>query len=188
MTAALSEKARSLHTGTVVWDAHACLPLAPGQSMAELERHRASGATFVSVNVGMDFNPIPQVMRVFAGFRAWLAEPSDHFLQAMTVEDVRRAKREGKLAVAFDLEGSAMLDDDVTMLRLYRDLGVRQIHLAYNRDNTIAGGCHGSDMPLTPLGRRVAEEINPPGMITDFSHSRYRPSIDVIQPSRPPPV
>ena len=32
-----------------------------------------------------------------------------------------------------------MLDDDLAMLRLYRDLGVRQIHLAYNRDNSIAG-------------------------------------------------
>src|SRR5258708_32889046 len=129
MPAALSEKARSLHTGTVVWDAHACLPLAPGQSMAELERHRASGATFVSVNVGMDFNPIPQVMRVIAGFRAWLAEHSAHFLQAMTAEDARRAKREGKLAAAFDLEGSATLDAAGTILRLYPHRGVRRLHL-----------------------------------------------------------
>src|SRR5258708_38645372 len=79
-----------------------------------------------------------------------------------------------------------MLEDDVTMLRLYRALGVRQIHLAYNRDNTIAGGCHGSDMPLTPLGRRVVEEINRLGMIMDCSHSGYRTSMEGMERSSRP--
>jgi len=57
-------RATDLHAAALVWDAHACLPLLPQQSMAALERHRAAGANHVSVNVGMDFNPIAQVMRV----------------------------------------------------------------------------------------------------------------------------
>jgi len=188
MTSEISEKAQALHAESMVWDAHTCLPLVPGQSMAELERHRAAGVTFVSVNVGMDFNPIPQVMRVIAAFRSWLAASGDRFLLAGSVADVRRAKREGKLAVAFDLEGSAMLDDDLAMLRLYRDLGVRQIHLAYNRDNSIAGGCHGSDVPLTPLGRQVVDEINRLGLLMDCSHSGYRTSMEVMERSSRPVI
>ncbi|MBI1774595.1 MAG: membrane dipeptidase [Proteobacteria bacterium] len=188
MTTPISEKASALHQASIVWDAHACLPLMPGQSMAELERHRRAGASFVSVNVGMDFNPIPQVMRVIAGFRAWLAAHSEHFLLAGSIADVRRAKREGKLAVAFDLEGSTMLADDLMMLALYRDLGVRQIHLAYNRDNSIAGGCHGSDMPLTLLGRKVVEEINRIGLLMDCSHSGTRTSMDVMEISSRPVI
>jgi len=188
MTSELSDKAQALHAGSVVWDAHACLPLVPGHGMAELERHRAAGVTFVSVNVGMDFNPIPQVMRVIAGFRGWLAANSDRFLLAGSIADVQRAKREGKLAVAFDLEGSVMLDDDLAMLGLYRDLGVRQIHLAYNRDNSIAGGCHGADIPLTPLGRQVVEEINRLGLLMDCSHSGYRTSMEVMERSNRPVI
>ena len=188
MTSELSERAQALHEASVVWDAHTCLPLVPGQSMAALERHRAAGVTFVSVNVGMDFNPIPQVMRVIAGFRSWLAANSDCFLLAESIADVRRAKREGKVAVAFDLEGSAMLDDDLAMLRLYRDLGVRQIHLAYNRDNSIAGGCHGADVPLTPLGRQVVDEINRVGLLMDCSHSGYRTSMEVMERSSRPVI
>jgi membrane dipeptidase len=184
----ISERARAVHAESLVWDAHACLPLLPGQSMAALEQHRAAGASFVSVNVGMDFNPIPTIMRVIAAFRAWIAEHSDRYLLPESVEDVRRAKREGKLAVAFDLEGSAMLDDDLAMLRLYRDLGVRQIHLAYNRDNSVGGGCHGADVPLTPLGRRVVDEINRVGLIMDCSHSGYRTSMEVMERSKRPVV
>jgi len=156
--------------------------------MAALERHHAAGVSFVSINVGMDFNPIPTIMRVIAAFRAWITEHSDRFLLPESIEDVRRAKREGKLAVAFDLEGSVMLDDDLAMLRLYRDLGVRQIHLAYNRDNSVGGGCHGADVPLTPLGRQVVDEINRVGLIMDCSHSGYRTSMEVMERSRRPVV
>src|SRR5436305_6950436 len=118
----ISDRARKVHAKSLVWDAHACLPLVPGTSMAALERHRAAGISFVSVNVGMDMNPLSQVMRVIAGFRAWLEAHDDRFVLAGTLEDVERAKAEGKLAVAFDLEGSVMLEDDPGMVRLFRDL------------------------------------------------------------------
>src|SRR5713101_8820342 len=103
-------------------------------------------------------------MRVIAGFLEWIADHGDRFVLAGSVSQVRQAQRDGKLSISFDLEGAAMLDGDLAMLRLYRDLGVRQIHLAYNRDNDVAGGCHGNDVPLTPLGRRVVEAINHAGL------------------------
>src|ERR1700693_3657424 len=60
----ISDRARAVHARSLVWDAHACLPLVPGTSMEALERHRRAGISFVSVNVGMDMNPLAQVMRV----------------------------------------------------------------------------------------------------------------------------
>ena len=179
---------KSLYGEAIVWDAHACMPLAYNQDLSELERHRKAGATFISINVGMDFNPLGQCIRVIAGFRDWIARHPDHFIQAETVADVRRAKREGKLAVAFDLEGSVMLEDDLTMLRLFRDLGVRQIHLAYNRNNSIAAGCHGEDRGLTELGRAVVAEINAVGMLMDCSHSGRQTSLEIMELSKRPVI
>ncbi|MHC4108490.1 MAG: dipeptidase, partial [Planctomycetota bacterium] len=188
MTNHHSSKAADLHRANVIWDAHTCLPLRAGQDMSVLERHRAAGASFVSVNVGMDFNPLSQVVHVIAGFRAWIDAHADGFLLAGTVADVGRAKRDGKLAVAFDLEGSAMLEDDLAMLGLFRDLGVRQIHLAYNRNNSIAGGCHDVDVPLSPLGRRVVREINATGLIMDCSHCGFLTSMEIMEISERPVV
>ncbi|HVI90573.1 MAG TPA: membrane dipeptidase, partial [Dongiaceae bacterium] len=156
--------------------------------MSPLERHRKAGATFVSVNVGMDFNPLGQVIRVIAGFRDWLSKHSDHYILAQSVEDVRRAKAERKLAVAFDLEGSMMLEDDLAMLGLYRDLGVRQIHLAYNLNNSIAGGCHDADRGLTDLGRAVVAEINRVGMLMDCSHSSRATALEIMEVSTKPVI
>ncbi len=184
----MSEHRSSYFKDSIVWDAHACIPLRPGEDLSPLERHRAAGATFVSINVGMDFNPIQQIIRVIAGYRDWIARHPEHYIQANTVADVIRAKQQGKLAVAFDLEGSVMLDDDLAMLRLYRDLGVRQIHLAYNRDNSISGGCHGNDRGLTDLGRAVVREINAVGMLMDCAHSSRQSSLEIMELSSKPVV
>ena len=177
-----------LYADLIVWDAHACLPLVPGQDMSALERHRAAGASFVHVNVGMDYNPLQQIVRVIAGYRRWLEAHADRFLLAETVEDVRRAKRDGRLAVAFDLEGSVMLQGDLDMLDLFHAIGVRQMHLAYNRNNAVAGGCHDRDDGLSPLGRRVVRRINDLGIIMDCSHMGLRSSLEVMEISRRPVV
>ncbi|MBK8159687.1 MAG: dipeptidase [Rhodospirillaceae bacterium] len=177
-----------LYKDSIIWDAHACLPLLPNYDCSALERHRAAGATYVSVNVGMDFNPLNQCIRVIAGFRDWIKRHADHYVLADTLSDIHRAKKEGKLAVGFDLEGSVMLDDDLAMIGLYRDLGVRQMHLAYNRDNQIAGGCFGKNQGLTKLGREVVKEINRVGIIMDCSHSAKQTSLDVMEVSTKPVV
>ncbi|HVJ36041.1 MAG TPA: membrane dipeptidase [Terriglobia bacterium] len=178
----------ALYQSAIVWDAHACLPLEYNGDMSPLQRHREAGATFVSVNVGMDFNPLGQVVRVIAGFRDWLIRHSEHYILVQDVADVRRAKQEGKLAVAFDLEGSMMLEDDLAMLRLYRDLGVKQIHLAYNLNNSIAGGCHDVERGLTDLGREVVREINRLGMLMDCSHSGRATALEIMEISTKPVI
>jgi membrane dipeptidase len=184
----VSPEAEKLHRAALVWDGHSCLPLRSGVDMNMLQRHRDAGIDYVSVNVGMDFNPVEQVMRVIAGFRAGIAANPSAFVLAATAADVRRAKAAGKLAVSFDLEGSDMLAGDVDMLALYWDLGVRQIHLAYNRNNAVGGGCHDSPTGLTAFGRRVVAEINRLGMLMDCSHTGYRTSMEILEISSRPVI
>jgi membrane dipeptidase len=81
-----------------------------------------------------------------------------------------------------------MLEDDLAMLSLFRDLGVRQIHLAYNLNNSIAAGCHGEDRGLTDLGRAVVREINRVGMLMDCSHSGRRTSLEIMALSEKPVI
>ncbi len=177
----LARRAARLHREAIVWDAHACLPLHPDADLTVLRRHHAAGATFVSVNVGMDLNPLDQVLRVLASFRAQLRARPDLFVAVDTAADVERAKREGKLAVAFDLEGALPLCGRPEMVQLFYDLGVRQIHLAYNRNNPVAGGCYDEDVPLSPLGRRIVEAVYRAGMFMDLSHTGHRTSLDIVE-------
>ncbi len=184
----LSDKEADFYRDLIVWDAHACMPLVPAPDLSALERHRKAGATFVHLNVGMDYNPLEQIVRVIAGYRSWLARHPEGFLLASSVDDIRRAKQAGRLAVAFDLEGSMMLQDDLDMLPLFQHLGVRQMHLAYNRSNAIAGGCHDRDEGLTALGRQVVQRMNALGIIVDCSHMGARSSLDAMEVSTRPVV
>lgn len=184
----VSDRARALLADALVWDAHSCLPLRAGVDCGDLARHRAAGIDYVSVNVGMDMNPVAQITRVIATFRAWILSRPDEYALVGTVAELRAARAAGKLAVSFDLEGSDMLEGDLDMLRLYRDLGVRQMHLAYNRDNAVGGGCHGADIPLSAWGRKVVAEINALGILMDCSHTGHRTSLDVMALSTKPVV
>lgn len=172
----------------IQWEAHACLPLLPGQDMSRLQRYRDGGFHHVSLNVGMDMTPFSLIVKVIAGFRQWLAAHDDTFILAGTVEDIFRARRENKLAVSFDLEGSNMLLQAPEMVEVYARLGVRQMLLAYNRDNDCAGGCHGAGGGLTPLGREVVRAINRNGIVMDCSHASKRASLEVMALSQRPVI
>ncbi|MEZ5824417.1 MAG: membrane dipeptidase [Geminicoccaceae bacterium] len=170
----------------LIWDAHSCLPLDPSVDIGVLERHRLAGTTFVSVNIGMDMNPLEQILPVIASFRRQIGEQPERYVAARAIADVDLARSTGRLAVGFDLEGAMPLLERPDMVPLFFDLGIRQIHLAYNRNNPVCGGCYDTDIPLSPLGRRVVEAIGEAGMLMDCSHTGHRSSLDIIEHSPTP--
>ena len=170
------------------WEAHACLPLHPQASFAPIERFHALGVHYVSINIGMDMNPLAQVMQTIAGFRASVAAQPERFVLANTVQDVQQAAADGKLAIGFDLEGAMPLLEQPEMVALYQSLGVRQMHLAYNRNNSVAGGCHDVEQGLTPLGHQVVQAINAAGVLMDCSHTGRRCSLDIMAASSAPVI
>ncbi len=178
----------TLHRDALVWDAHSCLPLKPNADLGRLSRHREAGVDFVSINVGMDMTPVADVQAVLAAFRGGIEARAEEFVLVGTVDEIRRAKGQGKLAVAFDLEGSLPLQGEIAMVQRYYDLGVRQIHLAYNRNNSVGGGCHDEDIGLTGFGHQVVAEINRVGMLMDCSHTGHRTSLDIMAASSKPVV
>ena len=129
-------------------DAHSCLPLHGDTDINQLRLHYDADVRYLSVNVGMDMNPLTQIMTTIAGYRRQIAE-ADWLELADTAADIERIAASGKLALSFDLEGALPLLETPDMVALYHRLGVRQIHLAYNRSNSVAGGAH-DEGGLTP--------------------------------------
>ncbi|MES2104943.1 MAG: membrane dipeptidase [Pseudomonadota bacterium] len=170
------------------WDAHACLPLHPQASFAPIAALHAAGVNYVSINVGADMNPVPQVMSVLAGFRATIEARPERYVLASNVADIQKAAAQGRIALSFDLEGSMPLLDQPEMVALYHQLGVRQIHFAYNRNNSVADGCHDVERGLTLLGRRMVQAVNDAGMLMDCSHTGRRCSLDIMEASSKPVI
>jgi membrane dipeptidase len=67
-------------------------------------------------------------------------------------------------------------------------LGVRQIHFAYNRNNSVADGCHDEVRGLTPLGQRMVAAVNAAGMLMDCSHTGRTCSLEIMAASNQPVI
>ena len=173
----------------LVWDNHACLPLRPDDLsfLPELERHRAAGTNVLMVNVGYGDDGIEQHVRMLATFRAWIAAHSDRFRLIESVDDIARARVAGQLAIGFDIEGANAVADHPSLVGVYRDLGVRWMLLAYNRNNRAGGGCQDHDTGLTPFGRTLLEELAAQGVVACCSHTGYLTARQAIDAS-PTPV
>lgn len=172
----------------LLWDAHTCFPLNPAADLSQLQRYKASGFNFVSINIGMDMDAFEKVIQVVAGFRAYLQAHSADYVLARTVADIRQAQATNRLAVAFDLEGADPLLGNLNLISFYYDLGVRQMLLAYNQDNLAAGGCLEGHIGLTEFGRQVVGEMNRVGMVVDVSHMGYRATMETFELSTAPVV
>ncbi len=184
----ISERARRLYAESLVWDDHSGFDPDPRVDLNALEQWKRAGVSYLSVNVGYDVVEWRRSLRTVAAYRAWVQQHADGYLLVERAGDVERAKREGKLAVTFDLEGMNALDGDVNMVGAYYALGVRQMLFAYNRNNLAGGGCHDVDTGLTDFGRAVIGEMNRVGMLVDCSHSAYRTTMEAMEVSAAPVI
>ncbi len=171
----------------LVWDAHAGFELNTVADLETLAVWKAAGVDFLSVNVGYDVVPWTATVTALALARDWVRRTDGYRLIGRAGELIQ-ARAAGEMAIAFDIEGMAALDGRIEMVRLYHDLGVRQMLFAYNLNNQAGGGCHDEDSGLTDFGRRVVAEMNVVGMLVDCSHTGYRTTMEAMELSTAPVV
>ena len=117
----------------------------------------------------------------------------DEAVLATSAEDVRRAAREGKIAMLMGVEGAHALgtDDPERALERIRELhrrGARYMTITWSVDNPLGHSSTGEhpDRGLTPLGRRAVRLMNELGMIVDVSHVSDRTFWDIMEVAERP--
>ena len=186
----MTNDTRELLASMLVWDNHACMPLRPLDTgfLPGLERHRAAGTDVVMLNVGYGEDGVEAHVRMLASMRDWLARPADRYRLIERIEDIALAREHGQLAVGFDIEGANAVGDQLSLVRLYRELGVRWMLLAYNRNNRAGGGCQDDDPGLSDFGRALLDELAAQGIVACCSHTGYRTAREAIDHSPRPVV
>ena len=182
MIEANSYTARQLIDAVPVWDHHACLPLRPNDPafLPQLARHKAAGFDAITVNIGFGEQGPEEHLRMIAALRHWLVARPEEYLLLMEADDVERARSTGRLAVGFDIEGANAVGDQLSLIQLYYDLGVRWMLMAYNTSNRAGGGCQDEDGGLTNFGRAMVAEMERVGMLLCLSHTGHRTVREVI--------
>ena len=113
--------------------------------------------------------------------------PQDLVL-ATTAAKVREAQGQGKIAALMGMEGGHMIDDDLGVLRMYAELGVRYLTLTHFQNNHWADSS--TDEPehngLTEFGKDVVRELNRLGVMVDISHVSDKTFYDALEISKAP--
>lgn len=111
----------------------------------------------------------------------------DRIVKARSVADIDAARRSNRTAILFALQNCAAVEDDIGLVEILHDLGVRVMQLTYNNQSLLGTGCYEAvDSGITRMGREVIAEMNRLGMIIDMSHSAERSTLEAIDISARP--
>ena len=123
----------------------------------------------------------------------WAARPK-RYIQVRSVEDMHKAKREGRLGVVHNFQSMMPLGTNPEKvkanLQKFYDLGLRQMNFTYNIDTIFADGGvsndDGTDEGVSALGAVVIKEMNRLGIVVDCSHSSNQTCIEAAAITRRP--
>ncbi len=102
-------------------------------------------------------------------------------------EDVRKVIEEDKIALMLSLEGADPIMNDLNLLRIFYELGVRFLGLTWSRRNYVADGSffmpkrEGRKGGITNFGVQVLDNAQKLGMIIDISHLNDEGVEDVFE-------
>jgi len=200
----VSEQARRLHFSSIVADTHddttqrlfsSDFDLGKRNSTGHIDipRMREGGMNVIFFSIWIDGRTmgglaiqkaLDQIDAVHQNVRKY----SNDLALARTADDVRRAHDQRKIAVLMGIEGGHMLGNDIRMVRVYSDLGVRYMTLSHFYNNEWADSS--TDKPahngLTEYGKEIVHEMNRQGMLVDISHVSDKTFYDALTVSKAP--
>ena len=106
---------------------------------------------------------------------------------ALTIDDLYRAKREGKIAFVATLEAATPIENELDRVDILYGLGIRSMGITYSEANTLGSGLReANDGGLTQFGRQVVRRMNQLGMTIDTAHCGDKTAADAIELSEKP--
>ncbi len=121
------------------------------------------------------------------GMRSCDVAHQDYLVKCLSVEDIRKAKEDGRVGWVIGLEDAQSIENEIDRLDILYGLGVRVMGLTYSSSNyTGSGGQDRTDSGLSNFGIRVVERMNKLGILIDCAHSSEKSIIDVTEVSSAP--
>jgi membrane dipeptidase len=167
----------------------------PVEQAEYLAAWKAAGVTCVFQNAGEEGQDPLRLLKRLARFTFTTDMLKDHVSKAAVPEDILAAKEQGRHCLYLTGNGVPLtqqwvsVEDELRYLRVFFQLGIRMMHLTYQRRNMIGDGCgEPANAGLSDFGHRVIAEMNRVGVIPDCAHSGWQTSLESAQVSEKPVV
>jgi membrane dipeptidase len=161
----------------------ACMQLWPDADFANLHRY---GATAYAVTA---WRPRDGLAGALEDLMFWhlVCRRHPHIGIAERADDIRGAKRDGRVALVIASQGGDFIERRLHRLEAFWRLGLRMLIFAYNATNELADGClDRTSSGLTRFGQLVVDECNRLGIVIDCTHVGKRATLEIMDRSARP--
>jgi membrane dipeptidase len=166
-----------------------------GERREFVEAMQAAGVTCIFQNAGEEGSDPLRLIKRLARFTYATDLARVDCEKVVSAEEVRAAKHRNKHALCFTGNGVPLRQlwestrDELRLIRIFYQLGIRMMHLTYNRRNPIGDGAgEPGNGGLSDFGHAVVGEMNRAGVIVDVAHSGWRTSLEGAKASTKPMV
>ncbi len=159
------------------------------------EAWRCAGVSCVFQNAGEEGQSPERLLKRLARFTYLTDMLRDVLVRATLPEDIEAAHKGGKGCLYLTGNGVPLaqqwntVEDELQYVRTFFQLGIRMMHVTYNRRNMLGDGCAElANGGLSDFGRAAIAEMNRVGVIVDVAHSGWQTSLEAAQISKKPMV
>ena len=202
----MSARARKLHFSSIVLDTHddttqrfldGDFDLAPRNASGSVDIPRMKegglGAIFFSIWIPSKITgpeAVKHALDQIDAVREQARKHANEIVLVTTADEVRAARRQGKIAALMGVEGGHMIASDLGVLRSYAALGVRYMTLTHSGNDEWADSSTDKAMHngLTDFGKDVVREMNRLGVMVDISHVSDKTFYDALAVSKAPVI
>ena len=202
----IADRARQLHFSSIVLDTHDDttqrffsktydLAKRNPDGHIDIPRMREGGMNAIFFSIWIDGRIMgpPAIQKALDQIDAVhenVRRNSKDMVFCRTADDIRRAHKDGKIAALMGVEGGHMIGNDIRMVRIFGDLGVRYMTLSHFYNDEWADSS--TDKPahngLTDYGKDIVREMNRQGIMVDISHVSDKTFYDALEVSKAPLV
>ena len=200
----IADRARKLHFSTIVLDTHddttqrlfsKDFDIAKRNSdgAIDIPRMREGGMNAIFFSIWIDGRTMgpPAVQKALDQIDAVKQNirnnPKD-LAFCRTAAEIRQAHKDGKIAALIGVEGGHMLGNDIRIVRIFGELGVRYMTLSHFYATEWSDSS--TDKPqhngLTDSGKDIVREMNKQGIMVDISHVADKTFYDALEVSKAP--
>ena len=155
----------------------------------------AAGVTCIFQNCGEESSAPLMLIKRLARFTYLTDHMPGVLRRAISPDDVEQAHKDSVGCLYFSGNGVpltqqwASVEDELRYIRIFFQLGIRMMHLTYNRRNRLGDGCaETANGGLSDFGRTVIDKMNRVGVIVDIAHSGWQTSLESARQSSKPMV
>jgi membrane dipeptidase len=155
----------------------------------------AAGVTCIFQNAGEEGQDPLRLLKRLARFTYVTDVLRPFVAKAVAPDDIVAARKENRHCLYLTGNGVPLsqrwssTEEELGYIRLFFQLGIRMMHVTYNRRNMLGDGCaEPANAGLSELGHAAIDELNRVGVLVDVAHSGWRTSLEAAKASRLPIV